>query len=64
MAMSWGVCPILLDEKTDVFALFDHAVDKGKSSGLLKSGDLAVITSGVPIGISGTTNMLKVVNVG
>ena len=63
MAMSWGVCPILLDEKTDVFALFDHAVDKGKSSGLLKSGDLAVITSGVPIGISGTTNMLKVVNV-
>jgi len=29
----------------------------------LKSGDLAVITSGVPIGISGTTNMLKVVNV-
>ena len=64
MAMSWGVCPILLDEKTDVFALFDHAVDKGKSSGLLKSGDLAVITSGVPMGISGTTNMLKVVNVG
>lgn len=63
MAMSWGVCPILLDEKTDVFALFDHAVDKGKCSGLLKSGDLAVITSGVPIGISGTTNMLKVVNV-
>ena len=63
MAMSWGVCPILLDEKTDVFALFDHAVDKGKCSGLLKSGDLAVITSGVPMGISGTTNMLKVVNV-
>lgn len=63
MAMSWGVCPILLDEKTDVFALFDHAVDKAKCSGLLKSGDLAVITSGVPIGISGTTNMLKVVNV-
>lgn len=63
LAMSWGVTPVLLDEKTDVFELFDHAVEQGKVAGLLKEEDLVVLTSGVPIGISGTTNMLKVVKV-
>ncbi len=63
LAMSWGVTPILLEEKTDVFELFSHAVEQGKEAGLLKEEDLVVITSGVPIGKSGTTNMLKVVRV-
>lgn len=63
LALSWGVTPILLDEKTDVFDLFDHAVEQGKVAGVLTEGDLVVITSGVPIGKSGTTNMLKVVRV-
>lgn len=63
LALSWGVTPILLEEKTDVFELFDHAVEQGKEAGVLKKDDLVVITSGVPIGISGTTNMLKVVKV-
>ena len=58
--MSWGVVPVLLEEKTDVFELFSHAVKAGKDKELLKEGDLAVITSGVPIGKSGTTNMIKV----
>lgn len=63
LALSWGVTPVLLEEKTDVFDLFDHAVEQGKEAGVLKEDDLVVITSGVPIGKSGTTNMLKVVNV-
>lgn len=58
--LSWGVTPVLLEEKTDVFELFSHAVKAGKDKKLLKEGDLAVITSGVPIGKSGTTNMIKV----
>ncbi len=58
--LSWGITPVLLEEKTDVFDLFSHAVAEGKKKGLLQEGDLTVITSGVPIGKSGTTNMIKV----
>ncbi|MGN0574050.1 MAG: pyruvate kinase [Acutalibacteraceae bacterium] len=58
--LSWGVIPVLLDEKKEVFELFRHAVSVAKEKNLLKSDDTAVITSGVPIGISGTTNIMKV----
>ena len=63
LAMSWGVMPLLLEEKDDVLELFFHAVESGKKAEMLKKGDLVVITSGVPIGQSGTTNMMKVVRV-
>ena len=58
--LSWGVYPVLLKEKQDVFGLFEHAVEMGKRQGLLEIGQLVVITSGVPMGVPGTTNMLKV----
>lgn len=56
----WGVTPLLIDEKKEVLELFSYALDKSKNCGLVKAGDTTVITSGVPIGISGTTNMIKV----
>lgn len=58
--LSWGVTPILIKEEKDTFELFDHAVEKVKELGYLSEGDLTVVTAGVPLGISGTTNMLKV----
>ncbi|WP_455715472.1 pyruvate kinase [Anaerosporobacter sp.] len=58
--LSWGVEPILLKEKKEVFELFDHAITTAKEKGHIEEGDVIVITSGVPIGISGTTNMIKV----
>lgn len=58
--MSWGVTPVLLEEKKDVFELFAHAVDICKGQNLVDYGDVVVFTSGVPIGMSGTTNMIKV----
>ncbi len=60
LSMSWGVVPILVEEKNDIFELFTHAVEVAKEKGLVKKGDLVVLTTGVPLGISGTTNMLKV----
>ncbi|MDD6207552.1 MAG: pyruvate kinase [Clostridiales bacterium] len=60
LSLVWGVQPLLLEEKEDVLELFDHAVETAKQVGILKEGDVAVITSGVPLGISGTTNMIKV----
>lgn len=58
--MSWGVTPLIIEERTQTDALFEHAVDTAEAQGLLKSGDLVVVTAGIPLGMSGTTNMLKV----
>lgn len=58
--LSWGVIPVLLEEKSEVFELFDYATEVCMEQGLIHTGDVAVFTSGVPIGISGTTNMIKV----
>lgn len=58
--LSWGVTPVLLQEKKDVFELFEHGTCVSRRMGLVDSGDTVVCTSGVPVGISGTTNMIKV----
>ncbi len=58
--MSWGVTPIIIKEEKDTFDLFEHAIQRVKKNGYLKEGDITVITAGVPLGMSGTTNMLKV----
>lgn len=60
LSLSWGVTPVLIKEEQEVFNLFDKAIAAAEKIGLLNQGDLTVITSGVPIGISGTTNMVKV----
>ena len=61
--LAWGVTPLLLDEQKEVFDLFEEAVAVAAKEKGLQKGDTVVITSGVPIGMSGTTNMLKVQNV-
>lgn len=58
--MSWGVTPIHLEEKSEVFELFEHAVQSAKQKKLICEGDTVVITAGVPLGIPGNTNMIKV----
>lgn len=64
MGLSWGVVPVLLEEKSNTDDLFEHVVSVAEQHGLVKAGDIAVITAGIPLGISGTTNMLKVHLVG
>ena len=58
--MSWGVVPVLCDEKYNSDELFEHAVEVTRNNNLVTEGDIVVITAGIPLGISGTTNMLKV----
>lgn len=64
LSMSWGVVPLMsrIMETTD--DLFNHAVECAVKEGYLENGDLVVITAGVPLGISGTTNLMKVHVVG
>ena len=64
MNLSWGVIPLLIDEKDNTDELFEHVVDVAKEHNLVRNGDLVVITAGIPLGMSGTTNMLKVHLVG
>ena len=65
MALSWGVIPLMAEEMmTNTDDLIRHAVQKAVEAGLLKNGDLTVITAGVPLGVSGTTNLMKVHIVG
>ena len=64
MNLSWGVVPLMSEEKDDMDALFDHAVNCAAQAGYVASGDLVVITCGAPLGMSGTTNLLKVHLVG
>lgn len=58
--MSWGVTPLLMPVEHDTFELFDHAIQTVEESGFLQEGELAVLTAGLPLGMSGTTNLIKV----
>lgn len=58
--LSWGVMPVMCEEKSNTDELFDHAVEVALAAGAIKKGDVVVITAGIPLGQSGTTNMLKV----
>ncbi len=64
LSLSWGVLPYLVDVASTTDELFDIGVDKALQSELVKNGDLVVITAGVPTGVSGTTNIMKVHIVG
>ncbi len=58
--LSWGVTPIVLERKDNAEDLFEHAVEEAEKAGLVSMGDITVITAGIPLGVSGTTNMIKV----
>lgn len=60
LSLTWGVTPLVIREEKEVFNLFDKAIQAAVEMKLLEAGDLTVITSGIPIGVSGTTNMMKV----
>ena len=50
---------LLLGKKTSD-ELFDHAVEVAKKAGLVVEGEVVTITAGVPVGVPGNTNMIKV----
>ena len=64
LMLTWGVVPVLVEEKTDLFDLFKHSIDEAKKTGMVEDGDIVVITAGIPLGIPGQTNMIKVHTVG
>lgn len=60
LSLNFGVFPILTNQVESTDELIDASVDISVKSGYVKSGDLVVIAAGIPVSLSGTTNMLKV----
>lgn len=65
LSLSWGVVPLMVKEVDNTDALFDMAISTSQQGcDFIHNGDLVVITAGIPVGMSGTTNLLKVQTVG
>ena len=60
LSLSWGVLPVLALHQNSTDSLFVHAIDCAKQTDVVKKGDKAVITAGVPLNLEGMTNLLKV----
>lgn len=60
LSLSWGVFPVLARYQDNTDGLFRHAIDCAKQIDLVSPGDTVVITAGVPLSVSGTTNLIKV----
>ena len=64
MALYWGVEPLTMPYARSTDELVDFAVKAAVDAGIVKQDDLVVVTAGVPVGITGTTNMIRVHQVG
>ncbi|MGG4141626.1 pyruvate kinase [Paenibacillus algorifonticola] len=64
LALVWGVIPVKGSFVDSTDGLFENAVTGALSTGLLALGDTIVITAGVPVGRSGTTNLIKIHHIG
>lgn len=64
LALSWGVHPVLVNEVYATDEMFEIGKNVALESGFASNGDVVVITGGTPIGMSGTTNTLKVQTIG
>ncbi len=60
LLLYWGVQAFQIAEPSSVDELFSAGAKLAKDLGLAKPGDLIVITGGIPVGVTGTTNLLKV----
>ncbi|QXE00687.1 pyruvate kinase [Terribacillus sp. DMT04] len=60
LALVWGVEAITGERVESTDDMLDLAVDTGLSTGLFKRGDRIIISAGVPVGETGTTNLMKV----
>jgi pyruvate kinase len=61
--LSWGVAPLLIHKEETADDLFDEATKMAEKAGLVKKGDVVVLTAGVPLGMTGTTNMIRVIEI-
>ncbi|MEW5921649.1 MAG: pyruvate kinase [Bacillota bacterium] len=64
LTLTWGVFPLLSLANYSTDEVFDTAVKAALEAGLISNGDLVIFTAGVPVGVTGTTNYLRIETVG
>ena len=64
LAISWGIPPLMMALAHSTDELIEMSTSLAKENGYLHDGELAVVTAGVPVGVSGTTNMIKIHMIG
>ena len=64
LSLSWGITSLLMGPATSTDELIEMSTALAQKNGYLHNGELAVVTAGVPVGVSGTTNMIKIHMVG
>ncbi|WP_018921711.1 pyruvate kinase [Salsuginibacillus kocurii] len=60
LSLVWGVTPLHSEKAETTDEMLDISISESIKSGIVSHGDLVVITAGVPVGETGTTNILKV----
>lgn len=63
MNLLFGVQPLTIPQQEKADLLFSAAISAAKKAGLVQTGDSVVLAAGVPLGISGKTNMIRVMDV-
>ena len=64
LSLSWGITTLLMGPAKSTDELIEMSTALAQKNGYLHNGELAVVTAGVPVGVSGTTNMIKIHMVG
>src|SRR5699024_938431 len=60
LSLVWGVYPVIIDEASETDELIERAIVEAIEEGYVKEGDLTVLTAGIPLGVSGSSNLIKV----
>ncbi|MDF1567918.1 MAG: pyruvate kinase [Spirochaetaceae bacterium] len=64
LALNWGVFPIRSQMQENFDDLLDSAMKLSRDTGIVNDGDLVVIAAGVPVGLAGTTNLIRIETIG
>ncbi|MDU7163831.1 MAG: pyruvate kinase [Anaerococcus vaginalis] len=60
LSVSWGVYPVIVEKAHETDELIERAIVGALKENYVQEGDLTVLTAGIPLGVSGTSNLIKV----
>lgn len=60
LSLVWGVYPVVVSKANETDELIERAIVGAIAEGYVAEGDLIVLTAGIPLGVSGTSNLIKV----
>lgn len=64
LSLVWGVRPLVRVHVRSEEEVFREAIETSLKKGIVQEGDLVVLTAGAPMGVGGTTNMLRIHEIG